>query len=175
MGVLRAADTIICCQHGYLEPVRKGHFVATFNGPNGSSNDADNYLLRSVGGLNQGITPGTWGMVNYPISFPKELGTAELSLKYVMLTDGSRKSTLQFWEKWKQKTYDHDKDLPALFNKCTGSGQIQVMLPDGSNYLTYEISYCWPKNVSIGDMDRDSSDPLDFTVSLVAGKIKLQD
>lgn len=174
VGLLQPACTIICSTSGQtLEPVRKGHFSATFNSPDGSSGTDDNYLLRSVSGLDQNISPGQWALVNYPVSYPKELSPAEVTLKYIMLTDeGGRKRVLDFWWKWKAKVYDVDRDLPALFNQCVGSGEVTALLPDGDKkFVRYLLSGCWPRSVILGDLDRDSSDPLDLTVTLVVTKV----
>lgn len=177
MSILRSSSDIFCTATGSgLEPVRAGHFLASFVSYSGSSlSGTSDYHLRRIEGLGQSVTPGSWQAINYQIPFPELLSAAAVTLSYMLLTNqGGDKKTLLFWQRWRDKVYDFDHDMPALFNECAGSGSVRIMKPgpNPSEFAEFQLDGIWPTNVEITGFDRDSIEPMSFVVSLSVAQIR---
>ncbi len=174
---MKSATDIFCTTSGSgLEPVRASHFSAIFTNQDGSQIDAtSDYHLRKIDGLEQAVAPGTWTAINYQIPFPGALSPSIVTLRYMLLTtQGGDKKILQFWQDWRAKVYDFDNDMPALFNECAGSGIVRVLKPgpNPSDFLEFNLEGMWPMNVIMEGFDRESSDPMGFSVALSVAQIK---
>ena len=172
--ILQPASFVICADKPSLEPVRSGHFVCGFVNPGGDTLYGDaNIHIRSVSGLSQAITAGSWGALNYQLPFPQALSVANVVIQYIFLTDKNMsKKVLQWWQQWKELVYDFDNDLPALYNICTGSGTVDILNSDGDALSSFQLAGIWPTNIPIGTLDRESSEPVKFSVELAVTQLK---
>lgn len=165
-SVLLPPHRVLCSATG-KEPVRSGHYTTVFRSRQGVlSHDADPDLRR-VSGLSESIQVGAFDMVNFSAPTPGQWQPTVVTLSYLLLTGSTISAeTFKFWKAWFDLVYDVQSEVPGLFNQCSGSGTISILNVRGEAVTTRQLDGVWPSSISLSDLDRNSTEPVEFTITL---------